>query len=34
MRIKVKTSIEPSYEIPVLGKVLNCFRHKMPVIEG
>ncbi|MBA7635322.1 hypothetical protein ES703_42923 [subsurface metagenome] len=34
MKIKVKTSIEPFYKIPILGKVLNRFLHKFPVIEG
>lgn len=34
MRVEVKTSIEPFYRIPILGKVLNRFRHKMPVIGG
>jgi len=34
MRIKVKTSIEPFHKIPISAKVLKCFRHGMPVIEG
>jgi|GEM_PF-6616902 len=35
MNIKVKTSVEPShYKVPILGKILNRLRLKMPVIEG
>ena len=34
MKIQVRTNIEPSYKIPIPGKILNHFRHKLPVIEG
>jgi hypothetical protein len=34
MKIKVETQIEPLYEIPVIGKLIKRYRHKLPVIEG
>jgi hypothetical protein len=34
MRVGVKTSIEGFYKVPILGKILGCFRCRLPVIEG
>lgn len=34
MKIEVKTSIQPFYRVPILGRILNRLGDKMPVIEG
>ena len=34
MKIQVRTNIEPLYRIPILVKILNHFRHGLPVVEG